>query len=66
MKILVLLIIILLSGCEPSNNFTGGRDQNGAYYPEVCLNGVVYYRVGNSLAIAGRKDGTFYLCESKN
>ncbi len=61
----IVLMIVLLTGCKEFNNFTGGRDQSGAYYPEVCLNSVVYYRVGNNLAIAGKPGGDFHTCEAK-
>lgn len=52
-------------GDEEMENYTGGMNKQGELYPEKCINGIVYYNQGMSLAIAGKPDGTFYTCERK-
>ena len=49
-------------GNEPVENYTGCTNQMGELYPEKCINGIVYYNQGMSLAIAGKPNGLFYTC----
>ena len=56
------VLIYNFNGDEQVENYTGGMNYKGELYPEKCINGVVYYNQGISLAIAGKPNGMFYTC----
>lgn len=53
------------SGNEVVENYTGGKNAKGELYPEKCINGIVYYNQGFSLAISGKPNGMFNTCVRK-
>ena len=53
------------TGLGDVENYTGGRNAKNELYPEKCINGIVYYNQGFSLAIAGKPNGMFYTCKRK-
>lgn len=59
----VFVVVFLGIGCSVENK--RGRHTGGDTYPEfeeLCINGVVYYTRGISVAPAFKPDGDLYLC----
>ena len=62
-KILLVLAVLVLFGCERESEHIEGISSRGGSSPTVCLNGVVYYNFGRQMAPAFGTDSKVILCD---
>ena len=63
--ILIVMIALLLFGCENESEHIEGIYSYGGASPTRCLNGVVYYQFANQMAPAFGTDSKVILCDQK-
>lgn len=64
-KIVLLLTVLVLFGCENESEHIEGVYSHGGASPTRCIKGVVYYTFTSQMAPAFGTDSKVILCEEK-